>query len=81
VSVDHLPNQWFGADYDERADTYAYKRQSTDAWTPAAKLLEDDRVCYEAQVQNAVDEGYVEVPEDAETKVSTLYIFHSQKKT
>jgi hypothetical protein len=36
---------------------------SVKSWLPASFLLEDDRICYEAEVQHAVNESDVEVPE------------------
>jgi hypothetical protein len=51
-----------GSVNDEATHTDPAKGQSGETWLPASFLLEDDRICYEAEVQHAVNESDVEVP-------------------
>ncbi len=65
VRVDHAPDERLGGDDGEGADADADKGQARHAGCPAADLGEDDGVRDEAEVEDAVDDGDVDVPEDA----------------
>jgi hypothetical protein len=64
VGINHLADQRFGCYHDQTAHSDSNKRKAADAWTPAAQLGEDYGVGDEAEVEDAVDERDVEVPED-----------------
>lgn len=50
-------------DGEEVADADAAEGETADAWGPAALLLEDYWVGDKGEVEGAVDDGYVDVPE------------------
>lgn len=66
VRVDHAAEEGFGADDEEGADADADEGEAGDAGGPAAALGEDDGVGDEAEVEDAVDDGDIDVPEDAD---------------
>lgn len=65
VAVDDAADERLAADDDERADADAAEGEAADAGGPAAALGEDDGVGDEAEVEDAIDDGDVDVPEDA----------------
>jgi len=69
VGVDHAPDEGLGGDDGEGTDADADEGQARDARGPAADLGEDDGVGDEAEVEDAVDDGDVDVPEDAEVSL------------
>ncbi len=66
VSVDHAADEGFGADDEEAADGEAGEGEAGEAEGPVAGAGEDDGVGDEAEVEDAVDDGDVDVPEDAD---------------
>ena len=66
MGVDHTADEGFGADDKEAADGEAGEGEPGEAEGPVAGAGEDDGVGDEAEVEDAVDDGNVDVPEDAD---------------
>lgn len=64
VAVDHPADQRFAGDGGEAASADSGKGESGEAQGPAPDLTEDDRISGETEVENAVHDGDVNVPED-----------------
>lgn len=62
VGVDQAAEEGFAGDDEEGADADAGEGEAGDAGGPAAELGEDDGVGDEAEVEDAVDDGDVDVP-------------------
>lgn len=65
VAVDHATDQRLGDDGHDGPDPDPDEGKPRQSDGPAPNLPEDDRVRGEAEVENAVDDANVEVPEDA----------------
>ena len=62
MGVDHAADEGFGGDDDEGADADAGEGETGDGGRPAADLGEDEGVGDEAEVEDSVDDGDVDVP-------------------
>lgn len=65
MRVDEAADERLAEDDDEPADADADVGEPRGARLPAADFSEDDGVGDEAEVEDGVDDGDVEVPEDA----------------
>ena len=66
VRIDHAPDEGFADNDEEAADGEAGEGETAKTEGPAADAGEDDGVGDEAEVEDAVDDGDVEVPENAD---------------
>ena len=70
MCVDHAPNERFAANRDHTSHSDTTVCKTGESWIPTAKLCEDDGIGDEAEVEKAVNESYVDVPENTEARVS-----------
>lgn len=65
MGVDEAAASGFEDDGEQVSDADAAEGEAAEAGRPAALVLEDDGVGDEGEVEGAVDDCYVDVPEDA----------------
>lgn len=65
MRVDEAATERFEHDGEQVPDTDAAEGEPTEAGGPATLFLEDDGVGDEGEVEGAVDDCYIDVPEDA----------------
>ena len=63
MSHDHFAYDRLKAKADETTDSYAEERETSDTVGPSTDFFEDDRVGDEAEVEDAVDNSNVHIPE------------------
>ena len=66
MRVDHPTDKGFTDDDNQRSCPYPTECQSGNPSGPAPNLTEDNGIGDKAEVENAVNDGYVEIPEDAD---------------
>ena len=65
MGVDHAANQGFTSDDRETAHSHASEREPRDPSGPASNASEDDGIGNKFQIEDAVNDGNIDIPENA----------------
>lgn len=74
MALDHSAEEWFTDDYDDCSDPDTQECQPRYTETPASDLTKHDRIRGEAQIQNAIDDTNIQIPENTVTQIRFMAI-------